>query len=363
MADPPAEGAGSGPGAGSGDGAEWGHAEEKVHIPSARGAANRREPRTVEEIVAAELDRLNANPGGDRPSRRDPSQGSASTASTFKRRWIGRERGGLRIGPMVFVPGIRNEGDGDAWAHRKGEPRVFALLWAVFLLGGAVLTVFGTRGFGGATLRHYELAALAFITVSAVGVSVLWPMVRLSQLSPARPVRAVVADLVVVLAPVHAIVWPMPLLTRWPVEIATSMVVVLTGWALLAGLLIALGTSGAGWWRPAGERWNESETERSSMSRTVRSWTMAAAAMAPLGAPLLDIASAGLLGSALGEEALLLSPLTAPWIVSTADAENLIPRVSPYQWWLLAAPGVVGCVGLLLTALSRSRPRTEPRAR
>jgi hypothetical protein len=247
---------------------------------------------------------------------------------------------------MVFVPGLRRGGAGDEWAHRKGEPRVFALLWSGFLMAAALLTVFAMRGFTNIGVRNYETAALAFITTAAVGMSLLWPMVRLSQLSPPRPLRAVLADAVVVLAPVHVIVWPMPLLTRWPIEVVAATATLLTGWGLLSALLVLIGVTGAGRWSPPSGRRADDEAARSHRSRMVRSWTMAAAALAPIGAPLLDIASVALLGEGFGRAGLLLSPLTGPWVLADSPAENLLPAVSAADWWTAAAPGAVAIIGL-----------------
>ncbi len=146
--------------------------------------------------------------------------------------------------------------EGRTWAHRRGEPRIFAFFWTLYLLL-ATMGAFWSVGAPGShdplALRPAARAVLAAITV---GVALLWPMTRLSQEGPIRRVgcvaRVVWQDLIVLLVPAQAIIWPQIVVAAWPVPVVAALAAAITAWALLIGALLAfaLVLSGArrGWW-------------------------------------------------------------------------------------------------------------------
>ena len=152
-----------------------------------------------------------------------------------------RRRPAYRLGPMVFVPEFFRTGKGDPWAHRKGEPRFFALLWAVYLMVASLATIFAVRSLGVPTVAQYRAGATAMLTLVALGCSILWPMTRLSQASPRRPWSSVAADVLVLLLPVQAVIWPMPVLTGWPMPVVGWVCIMITSWTLLTGVVLAWG--------------------------------------------------------------------------------------------------------------------------
>ena len=133
----------------------------------------------------------------------------------------------------------------DPWAHRRGEPRLFAFLWTIYLLvavGGSLLWLSRSTVISTST---YGPAARIMLLVVAAGATVLWPMVRLSQASPrGSGVRAALADVVVVLFPMQMILWPLVMLAQWPLGIVGALALMSTLWVLLTGGIIAIGTSG-----------------------------------------------------------------------------------------------------------------------
>jgi len=241
-----------------------------------------------------------------------------------------RERAGYRIGPVVFVPTIRRGAD-DPWAHRKGEPRVFALLWAVYLMAGSLLTIFAGRGIGSSSARQLEFASLGFLTIAGFGAAVLFPMVRLSQASPRRVVRSLVVDWCVVIAPLVVVVPWLPLLTRWPFEVSLAATAQLCGWAL----------AGAGF-AGVGLAWSSRGGDRG----TARGWAMAGSVLAVGAGPMVDAAWHAVDAAGLSRWWALSSPLTGPWVLSSSEAETLLPQVRGWDWVVVFAPWVVG--GLLL---------------
>lgn len=227
----------------------------------------------------------------------------------------GDDRPGVRIGPMVFVPELTTSPT-DPWAHRKGEPRLFTLLWAIYLMIGAMATIFATRTLGAPTPAAYRAGCLAMITVVAAGATILWPLTRLSQRSPKGASLAVMVDLVVILLPIQAVVLPMPLLTRWPWEVTLAMSLVVSSWTLLIGGVIALGID-----RPPGVH---------------RAVLMALICALVLGGPGLALFGPGA-GWPGMQTAMLASPVTAHWALTGAPP-NLKPAMSASEWAMVLLP-------------------------
>ncbi len=133
----------------------------------------------------------------------------------------------------------------DPWSHRRGEPRLFAFLWTIYLLvavGGSLLWLSQSTVISTST---YGPAARIMLLVVAAGATVLWPMVRLSQSSPrGSSLRAALADIIVVLFPMQMILWPLVMLAQWPLGIVGALAIMCTLWVVLIGGIIALATSG-----------------------------------------------------------------------------------------------------------------------
>ncbi len=127
------------------------------------------------------------------------------------------------------------------WSHRRGEPRQFAILWLMYLMGATVLMLASISAARAISPSITRPAATSMLVVCTVGVCVLWPVVRLSQRRPERPVRAVAADLPVVALPVFALVLPQGFwfLAGWSMGIVLSVCGVVTAWSLLVGALLA----------------------------------------------------------------------------------------------------------------------------
>ncbi|TVQ75378.1 MAG: hypothetical protein EA380_11090 [Phycisphaeraceae bacterium] len=243
----------------------------------------------------------------------------------------------MRIGPMVFVPEFRTTPGYDPWAHRKGEPRILALFWAVFLMGGAMITIFGARSIGIPTNAQYRYGCMAMCLLAGVGVAVLWPMVRLSQRPPIRPTRAALQDFVALMIPLQAVIWPMPLLTAWPYEVIGAIMLSLVSWGLLSCGVIAWGTG--------------------SQSGAVRTlWMGLVLLLVGLG-PVIWMLNAGLPGPQLPEWWAVTSILTTPSSVVSSPG-NLTPRVMPSEWLVMSIPGIGG-LGLLIASCWRA-PLVDP---
>lgn len=130
----------------------------------------------------------------------------------------------------------------DPWAHRRAEPRTFAFIWTMYLFA-ATVSVYGvtvTSGIGG--YDAIRPAARMLLALIAAGMFIVWPLVRFSQRPDPRPLVGPILDLIVVLVPIQAIVWPQHAwwLTGWPLRVVAATAALLAAWAVIVAALISI---------------------------------------------------------------------------------------------------------------------------
>ncbi len=133
----------------------------------------------------------------------------------------------------------------DRWAHRRTEPRPFALLWIIYLITAALVS-FGIAGtFAYPTAELYKHATRVMLFLACLGFAIFWPMLRLSQARPERPRLSVILDLVVLLPPLQCVVWPQAFdwMSRWTLGVVLGVSLASIGWSLLVGAVLALALS------------------------------------------------------------------------------------------------------------------------
>lgn len=146
--------------------------------------------------------------------------------------------------PVIVLPPVSRA---DRWAHRRGEPRVFVLLWTTYLFTGTLLTLTGVGLGGYVSPDVYRPAARLLMVTVAVGVAVLWPMIRLSQAAPSGGAAGATAqDLFIVLLPAQAVIWPQYWLAGWSLPVLLAIAALLSAWALVIGGLLAVALSRLG---------------------------------------------------------------------------------------------------------------------
>lgn len=129
----------------------------------------------------------------------------------------------------------------DPWAHRRGEPRVFAFLWTMYVLIAVAGSVLWVARFASVSAGSYGPAARIMLVVIAAGATVLWPMVRLSQIAPREPIAGhILADVLVVLLPVQFVLWPLIILAGWPALVILGVEAQLCAWVCLVGGLLTI---------------------------------------------------------------------------------------------------------------------------
>ncbi|MEM7623831.1 MAG: hypothetical protein AAF235_11595, partial [Planctomycetota bacterium] len=164
-----------------------------------------------------------ANPIPDQPSQREPvpapdqagEQAPVASAGGFR---AFAEHIGL----------IPPRGQRDPYAHRRGEPRGFTVLWLayLFLVAGSVYAAIGNPAF--ASAEGYRLASKVLLTMVGVGLLTIWPLLRLTQTAArAGGVAATLRDIAIVLIPMQALIWPQSLITGWSVSAVGAIALVL----------------------------------------------------------------------------------------------------------------------------------------
>lgn len=233
---------------------------------------------------------------------------------------------------------------GRDWTHRRGEPRIFAFFWTLYLL----LATVGAFWTAGAPGSHDALAmrpaARSLLAAITVGIALLWPMTRLSQSAPSerprRIARAIVQDMMVLLIPAQAVIWPQIAMSAWPVPVVAALAASLAAWTLVIGGVLAMGLcltgpgSGRGW------------------------WMLVLVALAGLG-PLVAIGPLG--GAAHGDGSFdwwwMTSPVTSGFEISRDRLwTGASAAVSVGHWRSIAVVGLVGAaVWVMFGAMSLFR--------
>ena len=117
-------------------------------------------------------------------------------------------------------------------------PRGLILLASVWLVASWVLAI-GLRTPIHASSAAYTPGVRLMLICLVTGLMVGWPLLRLSQPPMPFPVRQVLLDLIVLLALVQVVLWPLRLVTTWSVSRTASIDATLTAWAILAGACVA----------------------------------------------------------------------------------------------------------------------------
>ncbi len=128
----------------------------------------------------------------------------------------------------------------DKWAHRRAEPRPLALLWTLYLFTATIFLLAVKTG-GIADGDVYRAASRLLVITVGVGMSILWPMLRMSQSIPHHSIRkAALGDALVIIAPMHAVLWPLVWLAGWPFKVVAALILLLTIWGLFAGGILSI---------------------------------------------------------------------------------------------------------------------------
>jgi len=215
-------------------------------------------------------------------------------------------------------------------------PRGLILAASVWLVVSWAVAI-GFRTPVEASSASYTPGVRLMLISAAVGLIIAWPLLRLSQPPLPYPVRQTVLDLVVLLALLQVVIWPLRLVTPWSPLRTAALDATLAGWALLAGALVA---SAVG-------------TDRSGPRTLAMAGCVAAciagpvAALASLAVPSLEM---------LAPRLMRLGPLLE--VYELAQGGGTPPEASHWRWLAMLLLAVVAAwagLGTLLVLRSDRR--------
>ncbi len=178
----------------------------------------------------------------------------------------------------------------------------------------------------------YSPAARIMLVVVAIGATILWPMVRLSQQSPnvqrGTVLAHILADALIIVTPIQLITWPLFVLANWPITIVASVAGALAAWVALTGGVLALALSGSVASRP---------NDPALGSRTL--WMTIVLAMV-LAAPLASLVINSTRTPA-PQWLAMLSPLTAIQTLAGVGISGPQNRVTPLEIQLILSTAIL----------------------
>lgn len=237
------------------------------------------------------------------------------------------------------------------WSHRRGEPRVMALFWMIYLMGATVVMFISMSRAHTISPEITRPAARMMLMISMLGLSVLWPMARLSQHHPGgRHVLFVLRDVLVLFVPLQAAIWPQvsPVLAHWPIPVVASVSLLCACWLLLLAGVLSLALASVA-------RSDGAPGVRMLWMGVILGIVLAAPIFAVIGTPQppLDVSNPRI--------GWLLSPYTGLLeIVRDRNELGVSARVFTQQIRMLIA---IGCVGLALLLIARALEVARARVR
>lgn len=194
-------------------------------------------------------------------------------------------------------------------------PRGLIFLASLWLIGSWLVAIGPGRPIQTDSASYTPGIRMMLLSVT-IGLMIGWPLLRLSQRPAAAPFRLTVLDLIVLLALLQVVLWPLRLVTPWTATRTAAIDATLGTWTILAGAVVA------------------------SASGSQRSGPRLLAMLACLGMCLAGPALAwvGVMAGVDAIDMIHLSPIIA---LRALGSEGGAP-VSTEQWVSLSVIGVAG---------------------
>jgi hypothetical protein len=244
----------------------------------------------------------------------------------------------------------------DRWAHRRGEPRSFAAAWVLYLFAAVVFLTASVGVIGLMAWDVYRVMVRMLVVFVAVAVWIVWPMVRLSQDPPRRPVASAIADWLLVSAPVLGVIWPQGFawMARWPWSVCLALSLWMLGVGACAGAVLA--------WR-----FSCQPSDATTQARSGRWLTMLAMVVVAFAAPLVATLRPGepmfVPSPRAWDGLLMLSPVSGAFdLVRDRSYTGMAAVVATGHWWCIGGVWLVaGAMWGVAIRAARCEVRTFPR--
>jgi hypothetical protein len=170
---------------------------------------------------------------------------------------------------------------------------------------------------------------------AAIGLIIGWPLLRVSQSRAEYPLMQTLLDLIVLLALVQVVIWPLRLVTPWSPARTAALDATLVAWTVLAGALVASATG-------------------SSRTGPRNIAIIACVTMCLIGPVLVLIGVHGSGLSGLTPRLLQIGPLLE--VYALGQGGRTAPSGGQWAWIsLVALAGAAAWAGLITITLTRSR--------
>lgn len=119
-------------------------------------------------------------------------------------------------------------------------PRGLIFVASIWLIASWMISL-GLRTPVQPSSASYTPGVRRMLLCVTIGLMIGWPLLRLSQSRPWRPIAQTWLDLMVLIGLVQVVVWPLRLVTTWTPWRTAAIDATITGWLLLAGAIVAAG--------------------------------------------------------------------------------------------------------------------------
>lgn len=214
-------------------------------------------------------------------------------------------------------------------------PRLLLLWWSVWLLGSWMVS-FGWAWSMDPSPTSQGMAVRQLLLLITLGLSVMWPVYRLSLRPPGAARLLALMDWLALIATLQVVLWPMRPLSNWTAGKIAVLDLTISAWALIIAGLIALALRSRTW-------------------RTRGLW-MAGCVALVLAAPSCAIITQ-LIGGRSLDELPYWSPISDVWLISHRSMRTS----TPVQWarfYIVGTSGVLLWVAIML--LPHQRPEPAP---
>jgi hypothetical protein len=213
-------------------------------------------------------------------------------------------------------------------------PRGLIFLASIWLVVSWAVAI-GFRTPVEASSASYTPGVRLMLISAAIGLIIGWPLLRVSQSRAEYPLMQTLLDLIVLLALVQVVIWPLRLVTPWSPARTAALDATLVAWTVLAGALVASATG----------------SPRTGPRNIA---IIACVTMCLIGPVLALIGVRGSAMSGLTPRLLQIGPLLEVYALSQGG--RTAPSGGQWAWIsLVALAGATAWTGLITITLTRSR--------
>ncbi len=214
-------------------------------------------------------------------------------------------------------------------------PRGLIFLASIWLVVSWAVAI-GFRTPVEASSASYTPGVRLMLVSAAIGLIIGWPLLRVSQSRAEYPMTQTLLDLIVLLALVQVVIWPLRLVTPWSPARTAALDATLVSWTVLAGALVASATG-----------------SHRTGPRNIA--IIACVAMCLVGPVLALIGIRGSAMTGLTPELLQAGPLLEVYTLSHGG--RTAPGGAQWMWIsMVALAGAAAWAGLITITMMRGRP-------